>query len=182
VKYGWDWDGDSTVDEWTGFYSSGVPVNTPHTWGSAGTYRVKVKAEDADGAQSGWSSSLTVVISSGANQPPNKPTLTGPPSGKSGTKYTYESDTTDPEQDQIYYWFDWGDGTNSGWLAKHLWNKGNYEIKVKAKDSHDAESEWSDPLSISMPKNKAININSLFLRFLENYPNLFLILRHILKL
>jgi hypothetical protein len=66
--------------------------------------------------------------------------------------------------------------------AKHLWNKGNYEIKVKAKDSHDAESEWSDPLSISMPKNKAININSLFLRFLENYPNLFLILRHILKL
>ena len=192
VKYGWDWNGDNTVDYWTSFYSSGATCSVSNSWSSAGTYRVKVKAEDANGAQSGWSSSLTVVISSGANQPPNKPTLTGPPSGKSGTQYTYESDATDPEQDQIYYWFDWGDGTNSDWLgpynsgatvsAKHMWNKGTYEIKVKAKDSHDAESEWSDPLSISMPKNKAIDINSLFLRFLENYPNLFPILRYILRL
>ncbi|MCD6108537.1 MAG: hypothetical protein J7J89_03585, partial [Thermoplasmata archaeon] len=57
---------------------------------------------------------------------------------------------------------DWGDGTNSGWLgpynsgetveASHSWSeKGEYSIKVKAKDINGLESEWSDPLVISMP-------------------------------
>ena len=32
--------------------------------------------------------------------------------------------------------------------------EGSYTIKVKARDIHGGESEWSDPLSISMPKYK----------------------------
>jgi hypothetical protein len=50
--------------------------------------------------------------------------------------------------------WDWGDGTVSGWLgptasgeqasASHAWAKtGVYQIKVKAKDIHHAESSWS---------------------------------------
>ena len=102
---------------------------------------------------------------------PNKPaTPSGKINGKAGTEYIYTSNTTDPDGDQVYYWFDWGDNTNSGWLgpfdsgetasAKHVWTvKGDYEIKVKAKDVYDAESEWSDSLPISMPKNKAVAKN-----------------------
>ena len=62
VKYGWDWNGDYVVDEWTGYYSSGVTCSRSHSWDSEGIYRIRVKAKDANGAESGWSQSLTVTI------------------------------------------------------------------------------------------------------------------------
>ena len=56
--------------------------------------------------------------------------------------------------------------------ASGIWfEKGNYEIKVKAIDIHGEESPWSDPLPITMPKNKAINPFLLFLeRLMERFP------------
>ncbi|MCD6573531.1 MAG: hypothetical protein J7K95_05510, partial [Thermoplasmata archaeon] len=62
VKYGWDWDGDYVVDEWTGYYSSGATCSRSHSWDSEGIYHVRVKAKDVNGVESGWSSSLTVTI------------------------------------------------------------------------------------------------------------------------
>jgi hypothetical protein len=154
-------------DDWK--IASGT-INWGKSWDTStvsnGQCIIQARCIDNKGASS---EDVIVVNVNNPNLPPDKPTLTGPTSGKSGTKYTYESDTTDPEQDQIYYWFDWGDGTNSGWL----------EIKVKAKDSHDAESEWSDSLPISMPKNKIINP---FERFLEQHPYMFPLLRQLLEL
>ncbi|EMR73530.1 PKD domain protein [Thermoplasmatales archaeon SCGC AB-539-N05] len=99
----------------------------------------------------------------GAPNKPNRPS--GPSSGVPDKEYTYSASTTDPEGDQINYLFNWGDGSDSGWLglynsgetvsASHKWtSKGSYEIKVKAKDVNGMESEWSDPLGVSMPKNK----------------------------
>jgi len=42
---------------------------------------------------------------------------------------------------------------------------------VLAKDTYDAESPWSDPLAISMPKNKVINPFILFLeRLMGQFP------------
>jgi hypothetical protein len=103
------------------------------------------------------------------NNPPNKPTKpSGPNSGQPGVQYMYTTSTTDPDGDQIYYMWDWGDGNNSGWLgpyasgdianANHTWaQKGSYQIKVKAKDIYGAESEWSDPLGVAMPVNQPNN-------------------------
>jgi len=96
------------------------------------------------------------------NQAPAKPAINGPSSGQTGNEYTYVCSSTDPNRDQIYYLFEWDDGTESDWLgpyisgeevtASHSWNsRGSYEIKVKAKDVNGAESDWSDPLPISMP-------------------------------
>ena len=60
----------------------------------------------------------------------------------------------------------------------HSWDEnGSYEISVIAMDEYGLKSEWSDPLSISMPKNKPY-INQLFLRFLEQYSRMFPILRY----
>jgi parallel beta-helix repeat protein len=122
---------------------------------------------------------------------PFKPTITGVISGKRGKTYEYTATTTDPNNDQIYYWFDWGDGKHTEWQgpynsgetgrASHSWNEiGTYTIKVKTMDIYGDESEWSDPLSIRMPKNKAIN--KISLRVLEGYPYLYQILRILLKL
>jgi PKD domain-containing protein len=126
-----------------------------------------------------------------SNAPPEKPeTPSGSSSGKAGEQYTYTCTATDPDGDQLHYLFDWGDGSDSGWIgpinsgdivtASHTWaEKTDYEIKVKAKDTHGEESPWSDPLPITMPKNKAINPFLLFLeRFMERFP----ILEQILQL
>jgi len=101
------------------------------------------------------------------NFPPDKPAIDGPINGKIRRKYTYTITTTDPDGDQIYYLFDWGDGSNSGWVGpynngnisiSHKWKKqGVYEIKAKAKDENNVESEWSDPLVISIVKAKSID-------------------------
>ena len=54
----------------------------------------------------------------------------------------------------------------------HIWGEeGNYEIKVKAKDGFGDESPWSDPLVISIPKNKVFNPFLLFLeKLIERFP------------
>jgi hypothetical protein len=168
VKYGWDWINDDLVDDWSGLQTSGTTCSMSHTWTNPGTYQIKVKAQDENSDLSAWSSSLTVVISAG-NNPPNKPdTPSGATSGKTGTSYSYSTSTTDPENDQVYYWFDWGDGTNSDWdgphdsgdtiSLSHTWPAdGTYPLKVKAKDTNGDESSWSETLSITMPKKKTIN-------------------------
>lgn len=126
------------------------------------------------------------------NNPPDKPTTpSGTTNGKVGTSYPYTTNCNDPNGDFVHFWFDWGDGTNSGWVgpfasgapgsASHTWtSQGSYSIQVKAKDSYDVESVWSDPLSVTMPRNKATN--TFFLKLLEHFPNAFPILRNILGL
>jgi hypothetical protein len=178
IKYGWDWNGDGTVDEWSGLMNSGSTDTRSNSWLIPGTYNVKVIAEDENGAQSSFSIARTIVISS--NQPPNKPSISGPSSGRVGSSYTYSASTTDDDGDQIYYWFDWGDGTNTGWKGpfnsgqstseSHIWTaQGTFSIKVKTKDSNDAEGVWSDPLPVSMPKNKSM---AYLFEFLARFPRL----------
>jgi hypothetical protein len=133
------------------------------------------------------------VYYSPVGTPPAKPsTPSGPTSGKINTKHTYTTSTTDPEGDQVWYWFDWGDGTNSGWegpfasgapgSSSHEWTKrGDYSIKVKAKDSAGFESPFSDPLSVSMPKSKKV-IFPFFQRFFELFQNLITVLYNILRI
>jgi hypothetical protein len=89
--------------------------------------------------------------------------------------------------------FSWGDGTDSGWTdpiasgktvsASHVWtSEGTYEIKVKARDIPNfAESEWSDPLSVSMPRNRLIN-NPLFIEFIDGFMNRFPLFARLLRL
>jgi hypothetical protein len=117
------------------------------------------------------------------NFPPNQPIR---PSGnrniKIGEEYEYMSLATDPEGDQISYLFDWGDGNNSDWIGlynsgdvvtgKYAWTKnGTFEVKVKAKDEFNQESDWSDSIIVNLSKTKAIY--SLLLKLLDNHPNLF---------
>ena len=111
---------------------------------------------------------------------PNKPsTPSGPAQGKKGEEYTYQTTTTDPENDTLYFQFDWDDDSSSEWLgpyesgviisANHTWNfRGTYNIRVRAKDIYGMVSIWSDPLKISMPysyNQGAQRLVDLFLRF-----------------
>jgi hypothetical protein len=135
----------------------------------------------------------TLSISSDS-QAPNKPTKpSGPATGKINTKYTYSTSAIDPEGDQVYYLFDWGDNTTSGWVgpfnsgatgsADHKWTeKYTYEVKSIAKDENGVIGDWSDPLTVTMPRDKSIDNNYFILKILENHPYIFQILINILSI
>ena len=174
---------DGTYDTYKEHFTMTIGPLTP------GTYTIEARAQNSVGNYDLSPSSDTVTITTG-NTPPVKPSKpSGKINGKANDPYTYTTSTTDPEGNQVYYWFDWGDGTNSGWVgpytsgttasATNTWTtQGNYQIKVKAKDVHGAESAWSDPLGISMPKNKIIE--GSLIQFLKNFPLLSRILQFLI--
>lgn len=137
---------------------------------------------------------IFIVYGEGINNVlPDKPEKpSGPTNGEPGITYTFSTSTTDPDGNQLYYKWDWGDGNFSEWFgpfdsgettyASYSWlQKDNYEIKVKARDIHGVPSGWSDSITLKMLKNKAFNIN-LFELLFERFPNLFLILKNLLRL
>ena len=159
IRYGWDWNGDGTADEWaSSYYPSGTAANISHSWDKAGTYYVRVKAEDIVGEQSNFSTILAVSIGNA----PDAPTIAGPSSGRAGIKYEYTFSSTDDDGDELYYYVDWGDGSSENWTGpyasgekvtlEHKWKtRSAYVIKAKAKDIQNVESGWGT-LKISMPK------------------------------
>ena len=64
ISYGWDWDSDCIVDEWTDFIDSNTTVNISHSWAIEGTYNIRVKAKDELGVKSKWSKHNVVIMSS----------------------------------------------------------------------------------------------------------------------
>lgn len=96
------------------------------------------------------------------NYPPEIPsTPVGPPVAGPMISLNFSTVTTDYEGDQIYYKWDWGDGNMSAWfgpfpsnesmIANHSWeSNGTYDVRVKAKDVSNAQSNWSEPLTVSI--------------------------------
>jgi hypothetical protein len=131
----------------------------------------------------------TLAIAEESLAPLKPETPNGPGSGSSDESYTYTTSSSDPDGDKISYLFDWGDGTYSEWTSlkfsgqetseSHSWkSRGTFQVKVQAKDEHGVKSEWSDPLQVSMPKNKAID---LFIIIIERFVQRFPLLEQLLK-
>jgi parallel beta-helix repeat protein len=104
-------------------------------------------------------------ISSGndtLNTPPDQPDIPlGPTTGYKNTPYNYSTSTIDPDGDSIFYLFNWDDDTDWVWYGPyssgetcnrtHSWtNLGTYQIRVKAKDNNNSESNWSEPLNVTI--------------------------------
>jgi hypothetical protein len=181
----WDWD-DGNITEWLGPYPSGSTIYASHVWEDAGVYDIRAKLKGT-GGESNWSEPLTITVVQ--NQPPSTPLITGPLKGKPGITYNYEFIATDSEGENISYYVDWGDGTNTGWIGpypsgqeqimNHTWTKkGTYTIKAKARDIHDQESDWGS-LSVIMPYEPP---HYRFFEWLfERFPHAFPLLRYILN-
>ena len=115
------------------------------------------------------------------SNPPEKPqTPEGQNSGKVNVEYMYTTSCNEPDNDNVKYLFDWGDGNTtiteyykSGETAKesHKWNKqGSFNIRVRAQDDKGVWSDWSDSLPVTMLKNK---MKFQFITLFEKLENIY---------
>ena len=103
------------------------------------------------------------------NDSPNQPTRpVGNATGYRNMSYPYYVVASDPNLDDVSYEFSWGDDTpntiigpfpqGSNQSAPHSWSSlGSKLVQVRAKDSYDASSAWSQTLSVNIV-NRAPNI------------------------
>jgi len=126
-----------------------------------------------------------------SNAPPETPSITGTTNGNAREDYFYYFTSTDPDNNPVSFYVDWGDGTTTGWdnegasdesvWVKHTYTRqGTFTIKAKARDTLGEESDWAT-LSVSMPRNKPY-INTPFLNFLESHPILYQLFQGFLQL
>ena len=99
--------------------------------------------------------------------PPDAPEITGPHLISPDGEVEFTVVASDPEHDKIYYFIDWGDGENTGWLGpynsgetvdvSHSWEiEGHGLVTVIAKDTYDTESESSYHGLFITPVSKVI--------------------------
>ena len=85
----------------------------------------------------------------------------GPSDGEEGVEYFFESATTDTEADELYYQWEWDDGSKvSAWYGPyasgatcsvgHTFTEGTYDVQVRAKDAFGAETGWSAAHAVSI--------------------------------
>ncbi len=185
VKYSIDWDDGTTTD--IGYHASGEPVTAVHSWETNDDYYLKARAFDINNKGGDWSVYHIRI----GDQPPDMPNIYGAVQGYAEEEYEYGFISTDPENDNLTYDIDWGDGNIESDIGpflsgeifprSHSWNKtGTYVIKARVKDMFDYYSDWSE-YEIIVPKNKAFNFNLLEL-LSERFPRAFQTLRYLLGL
>jgi hypothetical protein len=174
-EYLWDF-GDGNISD---------KQNPTHNYAEAGNYTVILSVTDAEDItirDSTW------ALINGDNNPPSKPIIDGPTSGKPNTEYDFTFNAIDPDGDDIKYLIDWGEGTSDTTLfvasgtsvdASHTWaDEGTYTITAKAEDTNGLIGPEATK-AVTMPRTKAIN--RPFLNFLQNltHTNLFSLLQRL---
>lgn len=118
-----------------------------------------ISAKDSSG---NWQRTVVKVVLISPDSPPGTPQApTGTTMGKIKVEYTFNTTSIDPDGDEVYYLWSWGDGNTSGWLgpfasgenatARYTWmGRGFYGVKVKAKDTRGLESNWSHTVNVTM--------------------------------
>jgi hypothetical protein len=140
-----------------------------HIFMPSGTYNVKFEAPHYQ------NQTQQVIITSGVasildvelvviNDPPYEPFISGTDTGRKNIEYWLTVQADDPDDDDLYYFVDWDDGTQGEWigpyppgtpiLINHTWTEsGTFAVKAKAKDPYGEESQWSNTINVSILEN-----------------------------
>jgi PKD repeat protein len=143
---------------------------------SAGNYTITLTV--TDGENNEGSDTTWILIEEEVNNPPDKPTITGPASGKVWVEYSYTFVTTDPDENDVYYRIDW-ENEISEWKGPyasgeeitvlHNWtSEGAYNVRVKGMDNQSAESVWSGTLLVEITGVVVSYVTAVDCKYIKN--------------
>ena len=189
IYYIFDW-GDDNYSMWHGPYNSGETIEISNIWWEEGQYDIRVRAKDTNNRMSDWSESLAITIDN--NLAPENLVINGPRFGRTGKALSFNIVTTDPEDHDVYYFINWGDGSNDEWYGpyssgeeitiEHTYSEGGkLYMNVKAKDEYNIEGETVH-FVILILKDRGISnpvIQRLFYRLFDDFPRIQLLLNRL---
>jgi len=136
--------GDGTKTGWV------QEKTTTHTYQDSGIYTLKIRVKDSKAQESSeWSKQVPV------SHPPVAKLSFDSPVFKGKSIVFDASKSSDPDGDDIEYFFSFGDtGEDTGWISNskvmHTFsNTGKFAVSLKVRDSNGVESQWS---------NKTVNV------------------------
>lgn len=128
-----------------------------------GEYSAELSIISNDGDESPYNFSIGGTGSAAVETVTAPSVPVGPVDGYTVTYYLFSTGESSSSQgDAVQYMFDWGDGTDSGWLpegtteAGNKWSlAGTYAVRAKARcvEHTDIESPWSGNLSVTIIKD-----------------------------
>jgi hypothetical protein len=180
LYYMFDW-GNGEFSEWIGPFASDEVCTASHIWYNVGTFNIKAKALDENGYESDWSRPLKIQI---LNFPPDIPTIIGRSWLLPKISYIFKINTTEPENEDVFFLIDWGDGNVEEWIGpyssgekitlshKYI-TKGNYIINVTARDINGFVSDTQQkPIKVSFSRSRIIRnpfIFTIFEKLIEQF-------------
>jgi len=153
--------------------ASGILDSNSYQWHipSATTHQGYIRATiHWNSQQATWINLYPFTIAGGGpNSPPNAPTITGPAFGMPNQPIPITFCATDPDNDTVQIYVEWGGENTSDWLpptpsgvpitVNHTWHyPGIFTTRAKARDVTYAEGPWSAPYNITIsPLNITLN-------------------------
>lgn len=153
VLYEWDFTGDGITD------ATGL---TQARSFAAGSYSIRLKVTDNDGATDTQIESL--FVSSTPNTPPNAVLSISPSSGQPGTWFTFSAaGSNDPDGSITSYVWSFGDGnTSSGVTAYHTYaSPGTYTVVLTVTDDDGATDTAAQGLSVQTASAPDLIVQSI---------------------
>ena len=149
---------DTNGTDWSADYPSGEAAIGSHAYPEPDTHVVKVRARDARGAVSDWSTGETLRVGVSSPGTPARPA--GTSSGLTGDTYRCSTCAASPYDEPVTIEYDWG-GSLGGWgppvasgslyVGTHVFVlPGTYQVRARAGDSTGLVSPWSDSLAVTV--------------------------------
>jgi len=145
--------------EWGDGGNSGwrTSSSASHSYNSAGTFTASLSVQDSDGLESNNPDTVTVTVSSvTTNRAPTAVLTANPTTADTGDDVTFNGgSSSDTDGSVAEYWFDFGDGTNTGWVrtatvAHPFTSEGAYTATLIVRDDDGLQSENTGSVFISV--------------------------------
>ena len=136
--------------EWGDGGNSGwrTSSSASHSYNSAGTFTASLRVQDSDGLESNNPDTVTVSVTSvTTNRAPTAVLTADPTTVDTGDDVTFNGgSSSDTDGSVSEYWFDFGDGTNTGWVntatVTHSYtSEGVYTATLIVRDDDGLQSE-----------------------------------------
>jgi chitodextrinase len=157
LRYRFDW-GDGSMSSWSNYLPSNTSVFMSHQWEEPSNFTVRVIAQDEQGLNSSWSSSLTVIVSQEMQGLPPVPDIQSVERIQAHEPMEFNaSGSIDVDGEIVSYLWDFGDGTTSTEVhPSHTFEQpGTYEVTLTVTDNDG--NIYSKTVSVTVTTEGSLN-------------------------